>query len=99
VCPLDATLASLRFSPPHEHPEPDEAILPAGIDAQLRRIREKTVADGGLVFGPPHRAATRRRLGGVTRVCEGAREAAQRFRAENDQRALSEPKAIVDIGL
>ena len=62
-------------------------------DAKARGI------DEGLAFNPWHGVAAHRPLGGVMRVRRGAYEAAQRFRAEKNQRALSEPKAIGDIGL
>jgi hypothetical protein len=55
--------------------------------------------DQRLAFNPWHGVAAHRPLGGVMRVRKGAYEAAQRFRAAKNQRALSEPKAIVDIGL
>ena len=56
-------------------------------------------SDKRLAFNPWHGVAAHRPLGGVMRVRKGAYEAAQRFRAEKNQRALSEPKAIGDIGL
>ena len=56
-------------------------------------------SDRHLAFNPWHGVAAHRPLGGVMRVRRGAYEAAQRFRAEKNQVALSEPKAIADIGL
>ena len=84
----------------------DEAISPyrpvarivAGAQASWSDVKVRAI-DEGLAFNPWHGVAAHRPLGGVMRVRKGAYEAAQRFRAEKNQRALSEPKAIVDIGL
>jgi len=48
--PLATTLAApLRYEPAYEHPAPDEAKTQASIDEQMRKIQEKTFANGGHV--------------------------------------------------
>jgi hypothetical protein len=74
------------------------ARIVAGAQASWSDAKAQAI-DAGLAFSPWHGVAAHRPLGGVMRVRKGAYEAAQRFRAEKNQRALSEPKAIVDIGL
>jgi hypothetical protein len=74
------------------------ARLVAGAQAAWSEDRARTI-DEGLAFSPWHGLAAHRPLGSVMRVRKAAYEAAQRFRAERNQRALSEPKAIGDIGL
>ncbi len=84
----------------------DEALSPyrpvarlvAGAQASWSDARARSI-DEGLAFSPWHGIAAHRPLGSVMRVRQHAYEAAQRFRAEKNQRALSEPKAIGDIGL
>jgi hypothetical protein len=84
----------------------DEALSPyvpvarivMGAQASWSDARARSI-DEGLAFNPWHGVAAHRPLGGVMRVRQGAYQAAQRFRAEKNQRALSEPKAIGDIGL
>jgi hypothetical protein len=55
--------------------------------------------DEGLAFSPWHGVAAHRPLGSVMRLRRQAYENARRFRADKNQRALSEPKAIGDIGV
>jgi hypothetical protein len=55
--------------------------------------------DEGLAFSPWHGIAAHRPLGSVMRLRRQAYENAQRFRAEKNQRTLSEPKAIGDVGI
>ena len=82
----------------------DEALSPyrpvarivAGAQASWSDSRAQSI-DEGLSFSPWHGVAAHRPLGGVMRVRKGAYEAAARFRAERNQRTLSEPKAIGDI--
>ena len=74
------------------------ARIVMGAQASWSDARTRSI-DEGLAFSPWHGVAAHRPLGGVMRVRKGAYEAAQRFRAEKNQRALSEPKAIGDIGL
>jgi len=74
------------------------ARIVMGAQASWSDARARSI-DEGLAFSPWHGVAAHRPLGGVMRVRKGAYEAAQRFRAEKNQRALSEPKAIGDIGL
>ena len=50
----NTTVAPLRFSPPYEHPAPDEAKTLADINEQMRRIQEKTLADGGKALRSVH---------------------------------------------
>ena len=84
----------------------DEALSPyrpvarlvLGAQASWSEARARSI-DEGLSFSPWHGVAAHRPLGSVMRVRKGAYEAARRFRAEKNQRALSEPKAIADIGL
>jgi len=84
----------------------DEALSPyrpvahivAGAQAAWSDAKAHAI-DEGLSFNPWHAIAAHRPLGGVMRVRKGAYEAAARFRAERNQRTLSEPKAIGDIGL
>jgi hypothetical protein len=84
----------------------DEALSPyvpvarivAGAQASWSELKAEA-SDKRLAFNPWHGVAAHRPLGGVMRVRRGAYEAAQRFRAEKNQVALSEPKAIADIGL
>ena len=57
------------------------------------------VIDEGLAFSPWHGIAAHRPLGSVMRLRRQAYENAQRFRAERNQRALSEPKAIGEMGI
>ncbi len=74
------------------------ARIVMGAQASWSDARTHSI-DEGLAFSPWHGVAAHRPLGGVMRVRKGAYEAAQRFRAEKNQRALSEPKAIGDMGL
>jgi hypothetical protein len=74
------------------------ARIVAGAQASWSDARARA-SDERLAFSPWHGVAAHRPLGGVMRVRKGAYEAAQRFRAAKNQRALSEPKAIADIGL
>ena len=74
------------------------ARIVMGAQASWSDARARSI-DEGLAFSPWHGVAAHRPLGGVMRVRKGAYEAAQRFRAEKNQRALSEPKAIGEIGL
>jgi len=74
------------------------ARLVLGAQASWSDARASSI-DEGLAFNPWHGVATHRPLGSVMRVRKGAYEAARRFRAEKNQRAVSEPKTIVDIGL
>ncbi len=74
------------------------ARIVMGAQASWSDARARSI-DEGLAFSPWHGVAAHRPLGGVMRVRKGAYEAAQRFRADKNQRALSEPKAIGDIGL
>lgn len=74
------------------------ARIVMGAQASWSDARAASI-DEGLAFNPWHGVAAHRPLGGVMRVRKGAYEAAQRFRAARNQRALSEPKAIGDIGL
>ena len=84
----------------------DEALSPyrpvarlvMGAQATWSDARERRI-DQGLAFSPWHGLAAHRPLGGVMRVRRAAYASAQRFRAAKDQRPLSEPKAIGDIGL
>ena len=84
----------------------DEALSPyrpvarlvMGAQASWSESRAHSI-DEGLAFSPWHGVAAHRPLGSVMRVRKGAYEAARRFRAEKNQRAVSEPKAMVDIGL
>ncbi len=55
--------------------------------------------DEGLAFSPWHGIAAHRPLGSIMRLRRQAYAAAQRFRAEKNQRRLSEPKAIADVGI
>lgn len=72
------------------------ARIVAGAQASWSEARAHAI-DEGLSFNPWHGIAAHRPLGGVMRVRKGAYEAAARFRAEKNQRTLSEPKAIGDI--
>jgi hypothetical protein len=74
------------------------ARIVMGAQASWSDARARSI-DAGLAFNPWHGIAAHRPLGGVMRVRRGAYLAAQRFRAEKNQVALSEPKAISDIGL
>ena len=74
------------------------ARLVAGAQASWSDARARSM-DEGLAFSPWHGLAAHRPLGSVMRVRKGAYEAAQRFRAERNQRPVSEPKAIGDIAL
>ena len=74
------------------------ARLVMGAQASWSDARRQSI-DEGLAFSPWHGVAAHRPLGSVMRVRKGAYEAAQRFRAAKNQRALSEPKAIADVGL
>ena len=84
----------------------DEALSPyvpvarivVGAQASWSAAKARAI-DEGLAFDPWHGVAAHRPLGGVMRVRRGAYAAARRFRAEKNQLALSEPKAIGDIGL
>jgi len=55
--------------------------------------------DEGLAFSPWHGVAAHRPLGSVMRLRRQAYQNAQRFRAQKNQRALSEPKTIADVGV
>lgn len=55
--------------------------------------------DEGLAYSPWHGIAAHRPLGSVMRIRRQAYRLAQRFRAEKNQRALSEPKTIGDVGI
>jgi hypothetical protein len=55
--------------------------------------------DEGLAFSPWHGVAAHRPPGSVMRLRKLAYQNARRFRAEKNQRALSEPKAIGDVGI
>jgi hypothetical protein len=74
------------------------ARIVMGAQASWSDARARSI-DEGLAFSPWHGVAAHRPLGGVMRVRRDVYQAAQRFRAEKNQRTLSEPKAIVDIGL
>ena len=74
------------------------AHLVLGAQASWSDARARSI-DEGLAFNPWHGVAAHRPLGSVMRVRKGAYEAARRFRAEKNQRAVSEPKTIADIGL
>ena len=74
------------------------ARLVAGAQASWSEAKAQA-SDQRLAFSPWHGVAAHRPLGGVMRVRKGAYEAAQAFRAARNQRPLSEPKAISDIGL
>ena len=74
------------------------ARIVMGAQASWSDARARSI-DEGLAFNPWHAVAAHRPLGGVMRVRRGAYVAAQRFRAEKNQRAVSEPKAIGDIVL
>jgi hypothetical protein len=74
------------------------ARIVMGAQASWSDDRARNI-DEGLAFNPWHGVQAHRPLGGVMRVRHGAYLAAARFRAEKNQRAVSEPKAIVDIGL
>ncbi|MEP6505168.1 MAG: catalase family protein [Betaproteobacteria bacterium] len=84
----------------------DEALSPfvpvarivAGAQASWSDARVRGI-DEGLAFSPWHGVAAHRPLGSVMRLRRSAYEAARRFRAEKNQRALSEPKAMVDVGI
>ena len=52
--PLATTVAPLRYSPSYEHPESDEAKSLADINEQMRKIQEKTYADGGKAIRSVH---------------------------------------------
>jgi hypothetical protein len=66
---------------------------PSYNDARARSI------DEGLAYSPWHGIAAHRPLGSVMRLRREAYKAAQRFRAEKNQVALSEPKTIADVGV
>ena len=72
------------------------ARIVAGAQASWSDAKAHSI-DEGLSFSPWHGLSAHRPLGGVMRVRKGAYEAAARFRAEKNQRTLSEPKAIGDI--
>lgn len=55
--------------------------------------------DEGLSFSPWHGVAAHRPLGSVMRLRRQAYEDARRFRAEKNQLAVSEPKAIGELGI
>ena len=74
------------------------ARLVVGAQASWSDARAQSI-DAGLAFSPWHGIEAHRPLGSVMRVRKGAYEAARRFRAERNQRPVSEPKAIGDIGL
>jgi len=74
------------------------ARIVAGAQASWSETKA-LASDRRLAFSPWHGVAAHQPLGGVMRVRRGAYEAAQRWRAEKNQVALSEPKAIADIGL
>jgi hypothetical protein len=82
----------------------DEALSPfvpvarivAGAQASWSDARADAM-DAGLAFSPWHGVAAHRPLGSVMRLRRQAYENARRFRAEKNQRTLSEPKAIGDI--
>ncbi len=74
------------------------ARIVVGAQASWSDDKARTI-DEGLSFSPWHGVAAHRPLGSVMRIRKGAYEAARRFRAEKNQRAVSEPKAIGDIGL
>jgi hypothetical protein len=84
----------------------DEALSPytavarivVGAQASWSDARVHSI-DEGLAFSPWHGVAAHRPLGSVMRLRRSAYANAQRFRAEKNQRALSEPKAIVDVGI
>lgn len=84
----------------------DEALSPyvpvarivAGAQASWSEARVHSI-DEGLAFSPWHGVAAHRPLGSVMRLRQKAYANAQRFRAEKNQRALSEPKAIADVGI
>ncbi len=84
----------------------DEALSPyvavarivAGAQASWSDTRAHAI-DEGLAFSPWHGVAAHRPLGSVMRLRREAYAAAQRFRAEKNQRTLSEPKAIGDVGI
>ena len=74
------------------------ARIVVGAQASWSEDKARTI-DEGLAFNPWHGVAAHRPLGGVMRVRRGAYVAAQQFRAARNQRTLSEPKTIGDIGL
>ncbi len=74
------------------------ARIVLGAQASWSDARARSI-DEGLAFSPWHGLAAHRPLGSVMRIRREAYDAARRFRAERNQRALSEPKAMVDIGL
>ncbi len=47
-------LAPLRYMPAYEHPAPDEGRTLADINEQMRKIQEKTYADGGKAIRSVH---------------------------------------------
>ena len=84
----------------------DEALSPYVAVARLLVPSQPSwdaararVIDEGLAFSPWHGIAAHRPLGSVMRLRRQAYENAQRFRAERNQRALSEPKAIGEMGI
>ncbi|MEO5686532.1 MAG: catalase family protein [Burkholderiaceae bacterium] len=74
------------------------ARIVCGAQAAWSDSRARGI-DDGLAFSPWHGVAAHRPLGSVMRIRREAYQAAQRFRAEHNQRALSEPKAIGDIAI
>ena len=74
------------------------ARIVAGAQASYSESRAHAI-DEGLAFSPWHGVAAHRPLGSVMRIRREAYKAAQRFRAEKNQRTLSEPKAIGDVGI
>ena len=84
----------------------DEALSPympvarivCGAQASWSDARAHGI-DEGLAFSPWHGVAAHRPLGSVMRLRREAYAAAQRFRAEKNQRTLSEPKTIGDVAI
>ena len=84
----------------------DEALSPylpvarvvLGAQAAWSEARAQSI-DEGLSFSPWHGIAAHRPLGAVMRLRRQAYARAQEFRAQRNQRTLSEPKAIGDVGL
>jgi hypothetical protein len=74
------------------------ARIIAGAQDSWSDARAQAI-DEGLAFSPWHGVAAHRPLGSVMRLRREAYASAQRFRAEKNQRTLSEPKAMVDVGI
>jgi len=68
--PLATTVTPLRYMPAYEHPAADEARTLADINEQMRKIQQKTFADGGKAIRSVH-AKSHGLLVGELRIAPG----------------------------